>query len=117
MGTVDSTSSSRMEEKKQSENGIIGGAERTAWEKLLDMEKYNYNEEEVDQGAVTLVVDLAKAFAKVQLKVVCAWALHSGFTQKLFEHFVRTMRINEGYSSKDVWQIRCRPLQPSFLVL
>ena len=32
------------------------------------MEKYNYNVQEMDHRAVTLVVDLAKAFEKVQLK-------------------------------------------------
>ena len=31
---------------------------RTAWEVLLEMEKYNYSVEEVNQGAVTLVVVL-----------------------------------------------------------
>ena len=31
---------------------------------------YSYNIEVLDEGAVTLVVDLAKAFGKVQLKVI-----------------------------------------------
>ena len=42
--------------------GCSGGTESTVW-KLL---------EKMDQGSVTLVVDRAKAFEKVQLKVV--WA-------------------------------------------
>ena len=41
-----------------------GGAERNAWEALLDMEKCNDNVEELDEGAVPLVVELAKAFEK-----------------------------------------------------
>ena len=42
-----------------------------SWEALLEMKKYNYDVEEMDKGAVTLVVDRAKAFENVQLKV--AW--------------------------------------------
>ena len=45
-----------------------------AWEALLEKEKYTCNVEEMDQGAVTLVGDLAKALEKGQLKVVWAWA-------------------------------------------
>ena len=40
------------------------------------MDKYNYNVEEMNQGTVTMVVDLAKAFETVQIKVVWAWATH-----------------------------------------
>ena len=63
--------------------GGNGGAEKKACEALLYMEKHNYNVEEMDQGAVTLVVDLAKAFAKMQLKVVWAWAMHIGFPHRI----------------------------------
>ena len=53
--------------------GCNGGAERTAWELLSEMAKYNENEEETDQGAVTLVLDLSKAPQKVQFEVAWAW--------------------------------------------
>ena len=33
----------------------------------------------MDQGAVTLVVELEKAFEHMQLKVVWAWAMHFGY--------------------------------------
>ena len=39
-----------------------GRAARTAWEAVLEMKKYNFNVDAMNQGAVTLVVDLAKAF-------------------------------------------------------
>ena len=43
-----------------------------SWKALLEKEKYNYNvAEEMGKGAVPLVVDRAKAFENVQLKV--AW--------------------------------------------
>ena len=63
--------------------GSNGGAERTAWEASLEMAKYNYNVVNMDLGAVTLVVDLAKAFEKVPLSVVWAWTLHLRFPQRV----------------------------------
>ena len=51
------------------------------------MEKYNYNVEEMDQGAVTSVVDLANAFERLLLKVVWAWAMHFGY----LEHILRVL--------------------------
>ena len=39
----------------------IGEAERTAWEPLLEMEKYEIKANELDEVAVTIVVDFAKA--------------------------------------------------------
>ena len=44
--------------------GSSGGVESTAREAVSDMEKYDYNVEDVDQGTVTLAVDLARAFQK-----------------------------------------------------
>ena len=64
----------------------------------------NYNGEEMDQGTVTLVVDLAKAFENVQLTTVWAWAMHFGFRKEFIEYCVISVRC----SLKDVWQIRCR---------
>ena len=46
-------------------------------------EQYNFHVEEMYHGAVTLVVDLAKAFVRVQLKVVWASAMHFGFPQRV----------------------------------
>ena len=63
--------------------GSNGRAERIAWEALLQVETYNNNVEDIDQGAVTLVVDLAKALEEVQLEVVWAWAAHFGFPQRI----------------------------------
>ena len=76
--------------KRDATEGSNGGAEGTAWEALLDMETYNYDVEEMDHGAVTLVVGLDKAFQEVQQNVVWAWAMHLGFPQ-------RVLRILCGY--------------------
>ena len=37
-----------------------GGAERTTWETFLEMETYSYNVQDVDERAITLVVEVAK---------------------------------------------------------
>ena len=63
---VESTSDSTMKEKRSkvkwdATEGSNGGAERTAW-CLLEMEKYNNNVEEMDRGAVTMVVGVATSF-------------------------------------------------------
>ena len=59
--TVDSTSDARMEEKKHFE---IGCDERKHWKRrnnsLESTAGHGENVEEMDLGAVTLVVDLAK---------------------------------------------------------
>ena len=68
-------------------DGNNGGSGRTAWEGLLEMEKHNYNAEEMHGGAVTFAVDVAKAFQKVQLKVVWASAVHFGFPQRILRVF------------------------------
>ena len=36
--------------------------ETTAWGALLDMKNYCYNVEEMDEGAVALIVDLVQSF-------------------------------------------------------
>ena len=46
------------------------------------MEKFDSSVEEIDQGAVTFVVDFAKAFENVHLQVVWAWAMHFSATAK-----------------------------------
>ena len=70
-----------------------GGAQQTAWENLMEMERFNGKAKEEYQGAVALVLDLAKAFERVSLPVVWAWATHFSFPRKIlrvlcgyFEH-------------------------------
>ena len=56
-----------------------GGAERTVWETLLEMERFEQHAGEKGQGAFALVLDLAKAFERVCVPVVWAWATHFRF--------------------------------------
>ena len=56
-----------------------GGAERTVWETLLEMERFEQHTGEKGQGAFALVLDLAKAFERVCVPVVWAWATHFRF--------------------------------------
>ena len=74
-------------------NGRNGGAQRTVWEVLMEMERFNGKEKAEEQGAVALVLDLAKAFERVSLHAVWAWATHFSFPRKIarvlcgyFEH-------------------------------
>ena len=74
-------------------DGRKGGAERTVWGTLLEMESFNDHAEERDQGATALVLDLAKAFERVSLPVVWVWATRFNVTKKIlsvlcgyFEH-------------------------------
>ena len=60
-----------------------GGAERTGWETLLEVERFDFKAAEMNQGAITLVLDLAKAFERVGLPVVWAWATHFNFLWKM----------------------------------
>ena len=57
------------------------------------MERFKYRAGEEDQGAVALVLDLAKAFERVCLPVLWAWAMHFSFPREIlrvlcgyFEH-------------------------------
>ena len=59
----------------------------------MEMERFDGKAKEEDQGAVALVLDLAKAFERVSLPVVWAWATHFSFPRKIlrvlcgyFEH-------------------------------
>ena len=51
-------------------DGRNGGAQRTVWEVLMEMERFNGKAREEDQGALVLALDLAKAFERVSLNVV-----------------------------------------------
>ena len=46
------------------------------------MERFIYRAGEKDQGAVALGMDLAKAFERVRLPVVWAWATHFSFPKE-----------------------------------
>ena len=50
-------------------DGRNGGAQQTVWEILLEMEWFELQAGEKDQGAVALVLDLVKAFERVSLPV------------------------------------------------
>ena len=50
--------------------------QQTVWEVLMEMERFNGRAKAEDRGAVALVLDLAKAFERVSLPVVWAWATH-----------------------------------------
>ena len=77
-------------------DGRNGGAQRTVWEVLMEMERFNCKAKEEDQAALSLVLDLAKAFERVSLPVVWAWATYFSFPRKIlrvlcgyFEHQTR----------------------------
>ena len=48
-------------------DGRNGGAQRTVWEVLMEMERFNGIAKAEDQGVVASVLDLAKAFERVSL--------------------------------------------------
>ena len=59
----------------------------------MEMERFKYRAGEEDVRAVALVLDLAKAFERVRLPVVLAWATHFCLPRKIlrvlcgyFEH-------------------------------
>ena len=74
-------------------DGRNGGAQQTVWEVLLEMKRFNGRAKAEDRGAVALVLDFAKAFERVSLLVVWAWATHFCFPRMIlrvlcgnFEH-------------------------------
>ena len=74
-------------------DGHNGGAERTVWENVLDMESFDYRAGEKDQGAIMLVLDLTQSLERVSLLVAWAWATHFNFARNIlrvpcgqFEH-------------------------------
>ena len=96
-------------------DGRNGGARQTVWAILMEMERISGNAMEEDQGAVALVLDLAKALGRVSFLVVWAWATHFSFSRKI-------LRVLCGYvhpstrgecSSKDVRRSRYGPSRPS----
>ena len=74
-------------------DGRNGGAQRTVWEVLMEMERYRFRVGKKDRGAAALVLDLVKSFERVSLPVFSAWATHVNFPRKIlrvlcgyFEH-------------------------------
>ena len=68
---------------------------------------FKFQAGEKDQGPLVLV--LTKAFERVGLPVVWAWATHFNFLRKI----LRVLCDRGRCSSKDVWRSRCRPSRPS----
>ena len=67
-------------------DGRNGGAQQSVWEIVMEMERFSGNAKGEDQGAVALVLDLAKAFERV------SWAL--GNTLQLpKEDFTSALRL------------------------
>ena len=76
----------------------------------MGMERFKYRAGEEGWGAVTLVLDLAKAFERVGLPEVWAWATHFSFPKKIlrvlcgcFEHQRRAQF--EGYAAEPLQTI------------
>ena len=82
-------------------DGRNGGAQATVWEVLMEMERYRYRAGKEDQGASALLLDLAKAFERVTLPVVWAWATHFSFPRKILRvlcgYFEYQRRVLCGY--------------------
>ena len=87
--------------------GRNGGAQRTVWEVLMEMERFKYRAGEDDVGAVALVLDLAKAVERVSLPVVWAWATHFASQGRFCECCAATLSTRGVCSSKDVRQWSC----------
>ena len=64
-------------------SGRNGGAQRTVWEILVEMERFDGKAKKQDQGALALVLDLAKAFERVSHPVVWARATHFSFPREI----------------------------------
>ena len=74
-------------------DGRNGGAQQTVCGILMEMVRFNGRAKAEEHGAVAVVLDLAKAFERVSLPVVWAWATHFSFPRKIlwvlcgyFEH-------------------------------
>ena len=90
-------------------DGRNGGAQQTVWENSDGDGKIKWDSKEDVQGAVALVLDLAKVFERVSLPVVWVWATHFSFLRKIlrvlcvyFEHQRRgTVRRMRGGAASD----------------
>ena len=87
----------------------MAGADRTVWETLLETDRLNYFAGERDQGAIALVLDLAKAFERVSLPVGRRSSILPG---RFCVCYATISQPSGGCSSKDVWRSRSRPSRP-----
>ena len=74
-------------------DGRNGGAQRTVWEVLMEMERFNGNAKKEDQGSVAMVLDLAKAFGRVSVLVVWAWATRRMCGRAAADHHGHPARV------------------------
>ena len=77
---------------------------------LLEMERFNGRARAEQQGAVALVLDLAKAFERVSLPVVWAWARRFSFPRKILrvlcDYFEQQRRVQfEGCAAEPLTTI------------
>ena len=64
--------------------GRNGGAQQTVWEILMEIDRFHGKAKEEDQGALAaLVLGLAKAFGRVSLPEVMAWATHFSCSREI----------------------------------
>ena len=68
----------------------------------MEMERFNGKAKAEDQGAVALVLDLAKAFERVSLPVVWAWSTHFSFSKEDSAGAVRPIRSPEACTVRRV---------------
>ena len=76
-------------------DGRNRGDQQTVWEILMEMERFYCKAKEENQGAVALVLDLAKASERVSLPVVWAWATHFQVAKEDLASAVRLFRAPE----------------------
>ena len=79
-------------------------------EVLLEMERFNGRARAEEQGAVALVLDLAKACERVSLPVVWAWVRRFSFPRKILRvlcgHFEQQRRVQfEGCAAEPLTTI------------
>ena len=89
-------------------------AQPRVWEILMEMERCSGKAKGEDLGAVALVLALAKAFERVSLPVVCAWATHFSFQGFFYGCCAGILSISGVCSSKDAWRSRSRPSRPLY---
>ena len=87
-------------------DGRNGGAQQTVLEILMEMGRFHGKAKEEHQGAVALVLHLAKAFELVSFLVVWVWATHFSFPRMILRvlcgHFeARTVRRMPGGAAPD----------------
>ena len=95
-------------------DGWNPGAERTVWETLLEMERFDYRSGEKQPGTITLVLDLAEAFERVSFPVVWAWATHFNFG-RFCVCYAGTLDHQRRVQFEDASRSRSRPSRPPSL--